>query len=132
MPSDTTSTMRVDTPGSKNSSTILNALIGAIAGVVLSFVPLSTVLGGAIAGYLEGGDPGDGVRVGAIAGAIMLVPFVFIGLVFVLFFVGFGTGGAPSVFGVFLFLILLLGAVYTVGLSAVGGYLGIYFKNELE
>lgn len=132
MPSDTTSTRRVETTTTNNSNTILNALIGAIAGVVLSFIPLSTVLGGAIAGYLEGGDGGGGVRVGAIAGAIMLIPFVFIGLLFVSFFVGFGPGGAPTVFGVVMFLFLLLGAVYTVGLSAVGGYLGIYVRNETQ
>lgn len=131
MPSDTTSTRQVDTNTTETGSTTLNALIGAVAGVVLSFIPLSTVLGGAIAGYLEGGKAGDGVRVGTIAGAIMLIPFVFIGLVFVLFFVGVGTGQTTTVFGMLMFLFVLLGAVYTVGLSAVGGYLGIYIKNEM-
>nr|WP_310918613.1 DUF5518 domain-containing protein [Haloarcula sp. S1CR25-12] len=35
--------------------TLLNAVIGVVASVVLGFVPFSTVLGGAVAGYLEGG-----------------------------------------------------------------------------
>lgn len=131
MPSDTMSTRQVDTTTTETGSTTLNALIGAVAGVVLSFIPLSTVLGGAIAGYLEGGEASDGVRVGAIAGAIMLIPFVFIGMVFVLFFVGFGTGGPTNVFALLMVLFVLLGAVYTVGLSAVGGYLGIYIKHEM-
>ncbi|MFC7007049.1 DUF5518 domain-containing protein [Halalkalicoccus salilacus] len=37
-------------------NTPLNALIGGVIGVVLSFIPLSTVIGGTVAGYLEGGD----------------------------------------------------------------------------
>lgn len=114
-----------------NSNTLINAIIGAVAGIVLSFIPLSTVIGGAIAGYLEDGDTNDGLRVGAIAGIIMLIPFVLFGLVFMMFLIGGGPGGAPIAFGLFGFLILLLAAVYTVGLSAVGGYLGVYIKNEL-
>lgn len=113
------------------SSTLLNAVIGAVAGIVLSFIPLSTVLGGAVAGYLEGGATDDGLRVGVIAGVIMLVPFVLIGAVFVMFFLGFGTGGPPRAFGLFAFIILLFGAAYTVGLSAAGGYIGVYLKDEL-
>lgn len=113
------------------SNTLLNAVIGAVAGIVLSFIPLSTVLGGAVAGYLEGGDTDAGLRVGALAGIIMLIPFALFGLLFVMFYLGFGTGGAPIAFGLFAVIILLFGAVYTVGLSAVGGYLGVYIKQEL-
>lgn len=132
MPSDATSTTQVETTAnSDGSSTVINAIIGAVAGIVLSFIPFSTVLGGAVAGYLEGGETSDGLRVGAIAGVIMLVPLVLIGTVFVLFFVGFGTGGPPFAFWMMAFVVLLLGAVYTIGLSAVGGFLGIYAKREL-
>lgn len=113
------------------SNTLLNAVIGAVAGIVLSFIPLSTVLGGAVAGYLEADDTETGLRVGALAGLIMLIPFALFGLAFMMFFLGFGTGGAPLAFGFFAFIILLFGAVYTVGLSAVGGYLGVYLKHEL-
>lgn len=113
------------------SSTLINAFIGAVAGIILSFIPLSTLLGGGVAGYLEGGEPGDGLRVGAIAGVIMLVPFVFIGFVMMMFFVGGGMAGPPVAFGLMMVFMLFLGALYTVGLSAVGGYLGIYIKNEL-
>lgn len=102
-----------------------------MAGIVLSFVPLSTMLGGAVAGYLEGGDTDAGLRAGAIAGVFMLVPFVLFGLGFMMFFLGFGMGGPPGAFGMFAVVVLLFGAVYTVGLSAVGGYLGVYAKNEL-
>lgn len=127
-PSTAESTGTTTTDG---SNTLLNVVIGAVAGIVLSFIPLSTVLGGAVAGYLEGGDTSDGVRVGALAGLIMLIPFALFGLAFMMFILGFGTGGAPIAFGLFGVMILLFGAVYTVGLSAVGGYLGVYIKQEL-
>lgn len=48
-----------------------------------------------------------------------------------MFFLRFRTGGAPIAFGLFAFIILLFGTVYTVGLSTVGGYLGVYIKHEL-
>lgn len=113
------------------SNTLLNAVIGAVAGIILSFIPFSTVLGGVVAGYLEGGDTGTGIRVGAMAGVIMLIPFVLIGIVVVMFFLGFGTGGPSGAFGLFAVVILLLGALYTVGLSAIGGVLGVYLEQEL-
>ncbi len=109
------------------NSTVVNALLGGIAGVILSFVPLSPILGGGIAGYLEGGRPGDALKVGAVAGLVMLVPFAFL-LFLLLFFLGFG--GAPAAFGLFGLLILLFSALYTVGLSVLGGYLGAYVKTE--
>lgn len=131
---DTSQSPTVENPqGKPGTSTAVNALIGGIVGIVLSFVPLSTLVGGAVAGYLEGGTTADGVRVGALAGAVMLLPFVLIGAFFAVFFlgVGAGPGGAPIAFGFMILVMLLFGALYTVGLSAVGGYLGIYVKNEL-
>lgn len=109
---------------------VINAIIGAVVGIVLSFIPLSPLLGGVIAGYLEGGDPNRGLKVGAVAGAIMLLPLAFIGTV-LLFLLGFGIGSSTVAFGVMALLVLLLSAVYTVGLSVVGGYLGVYLENEL-
>ncbi|WP_265108608.1 DUF5518 domain-containing protein [Halosolutus halophilus] len=126
-PSTTTDAPETD----RRSSTAVNALIGAVAGIVLSFIPLSTLLGGAVAGYLEGGDTNDGLRVGAIAGLIMLVPFVLIGLFFVTFLLGVGPGGPPLAFGMMAVFMLVVGALYTIGLSAIGGYLGVYLKYEL-
>ncbi|UTF53765.1 DUF5518 domain-containing protein [Natronosalvus rutilus] len=131
MTADTSSRRPADTPATDGSSTLINALIGAAAGIILTFIPLSTLLGGAVAGYLEDGEPTDGMKVGAIAGLIMLIPFVFMGLFFVLFFLGLGARGAPVAFGLMGFFVLTLGALYTVGLSAVGGYLGVYLKDEL-
>ncbi|MFC7232568.1 DUF5518 domain-containing protein [Saliphagus sp. GCM10025308] len=131
MTADTSSRRPADESARDDSSTLINALVGAAAGIILSFIPLSTLLGGAVAGYLEGGEPNDGVKVGAIAGLIMLIPIVFMGMFFGLFFLGFGARGAPIAFGLMAFFMLAFGALYTVGLSAVGGYLGIYLKDEL-
>jgi len=117
--------------------TLLNAVIGAVASMVLSFVPLSPVLGGAVAGYLQGGTRSDGLRVGAISGLLgLLVGAVFFGLFFVVFGAYLFGMGAPRAFSAFGLLFVLVAAVisalYTVGLSAVGGWLGNYAKYEMD
>ena len=49
--------------------TRINASLGAVATALLSgFVPLAPLLGGGIAGYLEGDKRDDGVRVGLLSG----------------------------------------------------------------
>ncbi|QLD88347.1 DUF5518 domain-containing protein [Natronomonas salina] len=116
----------VEEPGDSRS-TLVNALIGAAVGIVLSFVPLSPVLGGGVAGYLEGGDSDDGLRVGAIAGVVMSLPLAFLGLVVSTFFFGVG---APVGVGVLFLLALVFLALYTVGLGALGGLIGASLEDE--
>lgn len=118
-------------------STIVNAVIGAVAAFVLSFVPFSTVLGGAVAGFLEGPNGRDAAVAGALAGAIAAVPFVLFGFGAIVFFgVGLGVAGFDAAAIGFLALIafasLALAAVliYTVGFSALGGLLGAYIAEE--
>lgn len=129
----------------RQPNTLVNALLGGVAAVVLAFLPFSTVLGGAVAGYLQGPDTGEGLRVGALAGIVSVVPFALLAFLFggiVLAFVPFGMGvgmgmdpWAGGVFGAFGLLALLLfalfGLVYTVGLAALGGVLGAYLNREL-
>lgn len=116
--------------------TFVNALLGAVVTVVLTFLPFSPLLGGLLAGYLQGGDRSDGLRVGAIAGVIALIPLL--GFVFLLgglwgFFL---LGGMPARVGaigiVAVLFILVLVAAYTVGLSALGGYLGNYVRTDTD
>ncbi|MDZ5812630.1 DUF5518 domain-containing protein [Halorubrum sp. AD140] len=112
-------------------NTLLNAFIGAVATFVLSFTGIGPVLGGALAGYLEGGETSDGLRVGAISGAIASIPVLGI-LVLILFVVpvapdaGVVLGSAVLILG-----IIALAFAYTMALSAVGGVLGAYIKREL-
>jgi hypothetical protein len=114
--------------------TLLNALIGAGVTVVLSFSGFSPLLGGAAAGYLQREDRREGARVGAISGALAALPFL--GLMIILFgFFGLFAAGSPGgagimlVFGLFA---LLFGLAWSVGLSAVGGYLGVYVAEETD
>ena len=115
--------------------TFINALIGAVAAVILSFLPFSTLLGGAIAGFLEGPNERDGAAVGAISGLFMFVPIVFVGFLGLgVIGLGVGLSGAPA--GGFAIGLLFLGflvvaaLVYTVGFAALGGYLGSYLARE--
>ena len=115
--------------------TIVNALIGAVVGVVLSFLPASPILGGVATGFLEGSDGRDGALAGTLAGLIMFVP---IGLFAVaalgVFGVSAGLAGFPLEGLVLLGFVLVFGVtvvfVYTVGLAALGGYLGSYLARE--
>lgn len=123
--------------------TWVNALIGGIVTVVTSgFVPLAPILGGAVSGYLEGGDSDDGLRAGVYAGLIALVPFVLF-VVFLSSFlgaIGFGFGMmGPGMFGIgggltvmFVLVALVFGLFYVVALSAVGGWIGNYVKYDTD
>jgi hypothetical protein len=112
--------------------TMLNAVIGAAVAIFASFVPFSTLVGGAVAGYLEGGTSSDGFRVGAISGGIQMLLVIVMGAIFLVFFsaVLASAGGSELIgVGILFFLVaIVVAAVYTVGLSALGGWLG----NELR
>jgi hypothetical protein len=116
--------------------TLVNAVIGAVVTLVLSFTGFSPILGGMTAGYLERGDRADGLRVGALSGAIATLPF----LLLMFLFGGFVVTGSMMADGVgfaggFVFLLLvgfLVALVWSVGLSALGGLLGVYVATETD
>ncbi len=117
-------------------NTGMNALIGAAVAVLLAFLPFSTVLGGAVAGYLQHGDYRDGAVVGALAGLIALLPILALGSIFggVLLMgppVGMPHGFAAVGF-VVLFLVFFFAMIYFLGLGALGGVLGAYIVTETE
>jgi hypothetical protein len=114
--------------------TIVNAVVGAVVAVVLSFVPFSTVLGGAVAGFLEGPDERAGAIAGGLAGAITFLPFLGLGAL-LLGVLGLGLAGGASFGGIVFVSIVIVGIglfvlAYTVGLSLLGGYLGAYLARE--
>ena len=119
-------------------NTLLNALVGAVATVVLSFTGISPILGGALAAYLDGGDVENGLRVGALSGLIASVPvvgFLLLGLVLLpllgFFGVPFDVGLAVGGVAVLAAIVVVGGILYTVALSALGGAIGVYLKKEL-
>lgn len=114
------------------SDTLLNASVGAVVSLATSFVPFSPVIGGAVAAYLERGDRRAGVRVGALSGLLYMLPMALFGLLVMLFVTGlFVTDGAGVAL---LFLVPLIGlfVLYSVGLSALGGIIGVYVREETE
>ncbi|MFC7202602.1 DUF5518 domain-containing protein [Haloferax namakaokahaiae] len=119
-----------------NESILFSALVGAAVSVVVSFIPFSPILGGAVAGYLTGSDRDLALKSGALSGVFLSLVGLVIGAIVFLFFsffaifapseVGLGLLGF-AVIGLFVFALTLL---YTVGLSALGGYLGAYLHEE--
>jgi len=104
------------------------AVLGAIATTVLSFIPFSPVVGGGLAGYLEGHETGRSISVGGLAGFLAMVP----GIVLLLFVtVGLYNGLATVDEGDFgivvataMLLVVLVVAAYGSGLGALGGFAG--------
>ena len=116
--------------------TFVNALVGAVVTVVLSFTGFSPLLGGGVAGYLQRGERSDGIRVGALSGAIAAIPFLLLFGVFGSFVFtgsmmgpGMGVAGATALVFIFGFVFAL---AWSVALSAVGGYLGVYLATETD
>lgn len=117
--------------------TLVNALIGAVVAILLAFLPLSPMLGGLVAGYLQGGDRGEGLRVGAIAGVVIFVPVAGFGVLMFAFGAFYLMGGFPFHLGVVGVVVLLLfgvliASVYTIGLAALGGWLGNYVLTDTD
>jgi hypothetical protein len=123
-------TAEVEAPTRPDSVT--TAVAGGAVTIVTSFVPFSPLLGGAVAGYLDGGGRRAGARAGALAGLVALVPLA----VVFLFLLGatavvaseLGLGVAAVAAGLALLVGLVVAGAYTVGLSALGGYLVVRFN----
>jgi hypothetical protein len=127
------STSSVGTTESGGSGIFVHALVGGVVSVVLSFIPFAPVLGGAVAGYLH---ERDGLRVGSVSGLLAAIPLALVLVLGVSFFGIFAIapGGGVGVPGGFVLVLLfgvVLAAVYTVALSALGGVLGVYLVDEL-
>ncbi|MFP9061826.1 DUF5518 domain-containing protein [Natrialbaceae archaeon A-chndr2] len=118
-----------------NKSTAIHALIGALVGAIISFIPFSTVIGGALAGFLEGPDNTEGFLAGLLAGIFLFIPALG-SLLFVFGFLGFGFGlgglpfeGLALSFVILSFIGFVVG-LYTIGAAAVGGFIGAWAARE--
>lgn len=106
-------------------------VVGSVVSSVTSFLPFSPALGGAIAGYLDRGDRTDGAATGAIAGLIFVLPLlVFMGALTLGLFTAVPGAEGIGVVAVLVAVALVVSLVYTVGLSAVGGYVGVWLRER--
>ena len=108
-------------------SRLVNALIGAVVSVVTALLPFSPVLGGAVAGYLE---REDGVSVGALSCVIAAIPLALV--IFLAASLFFFVPDAAAAGGIFVLVALgvVLASLYTIGLGALGGIVGVYLARE--
>ncbi|RQG92300.1 DUF5518 domain-containing protein [Natrarchaeobius chitinivorans] len=117
-----------------NRSTWINAAIGAVTTIALSFTGFSPLLGGGIAGYLQRETPKRGAKAGAISGAIATIPLVLVMCIGLLLYAGIpaaspGAPGGLELAIIFLIMLPML-ALWFVGLSTAGGYLGGYLHTN--
>lgn len=104
---------------------IRDGLVGGTVAALLSVLPLSEVLGGGVAGYLNRDTGGNSVAVGAVAGLVAFLPYLLVG-VYLAMSPGVALPG-PDLGLSRAF--ILAGAtsvafVYVMGLSALGSLLG--------
>jgi hypothetical protein len=105
-------------------------VVGAIVSIVLGFVPFSPVVGGAAAGYLDPNQDASGIGTGIFAGLFVLLP-----VLVVAFFSGVGLfvglpGEVAAVVAASFIIAILVALAYSVGLSALGGYLGSWLRDR--
>lgn len=100
-----------------------NAGIGGVVTLLTVFLPLSPILGGVLAGYLEGDS---GPSVGALSRLIASIPLTALGFFVTTVVLGYGRAGPfPGGVAVVVSLLFLASTLYAVGLGALGGYLSV-------
>ncbi|MFC6953832.1 DUF5518 domain-containing protein [Halorubellus litoreus] len=102
------------------------SVVGALVAFLTGFVPGSPLLGGAVAGWLLRENGRRGALAGALAGFLFSLPTVLV--LWAIFTVALGVtllGAIPAAFGFVVVLFGLAGVAYTLGLGALGGYLGV-------
>ncbi|WP_139246831.1 DUF5518 domain-containing protein [Halogranum amylolyticum] len=122
---------------SRGENFYLHALLGAVVSVATSVIPFSPLLGGAVAGYLHNEGTDRGIQVGLVSGIIASLPLaaVFFLMFTIMSFGSLTTGefAGPMFVVIMIGVILLVAAVYILGLSAIGGYIGaIYAESRAQ
>lgn len=114
--------------GESVSNYLAHALLGAMVSALTSFIPLSPVIGGGLAGYLERGDSERTTSVGAASAVLMSAPFLVLGLFaaagLAAGFAAIGDGGLGAMMAVVVVVAGLASLGVTVLLGAGGGWVG--------
>jgi hypothetical protein len=115
-------------------SLVRDAGWGAAVTVVLSVIPFSPLVGGAVATSRREGGYVAGLGVGSIAGVIAAIPLLalFVPALGIAGLLGFGIAPSSSAYGVFLAIVFGLFGLYTVGLSALGGVGGVWARANTD
>ncbi len=117
-------------PGSR-IATVRNGIVGGLVAVILSFLPLSEVVGGGVAGYLERGAGRRGAGAGAIAGLFAFVPYLLVAT-WIALSPGMGLPG-PDVAIAREYVVAGVAAVafvIVVSLGILGGLVGGYLHDR--
>jgi len=117
------------------SGVTFSAVYGAVVTVLLSFLPFSSVLGGAVAAtrYDRTGYP-RGAGVGLLSGLFAALPLaaLFVPALAIAGALGFGVDPASPAYDVFLTIVVVFFLAYTVGLGALGGLVGVWVGTNTE
>jgi len=107
---------------------------GALVTVFLSFLPFSSVLGGAVAASRRDGGYIAGFGTGLAAGLVAMVPLLalLVPSLSIAGTLGFGVGPSAPAYEVFIGLVFLFFFCYTAGLSALGGIVGVWARDNTD
>lgn len=114
--------------------TLVDAGWGGLVTLVCSFVPFSSFLGGAVAANRHDGGYVSGLWLGALAGVAAMGPLLalFLPALYVVGQLGFGVPPGTRGYGLFLSLAFAFFLFYTVGLSALGGLVGVWVGRNTD
>lgn len=103
-----------------------NALVGAVVTVVVSFVPFSSLVGGAVAGYLQQDDARAGFRAGIVTGLFLALPVT---LIFGVLLTGIIIEGFVTV-SLIILMSIIVSLIFTIIMTSLGGYIGGYLATD--
>ncbi|WP_135303164.1 DUF5518 domain-containing protein [Haloarcula amylovorans] len=114
--------------------TLMDAGWGALVTLVLSMIPFSSFVGGAVAAHRHGSGYATGLWIGMLAGIAAMVPLLvlFVPALYVASVLGFGISPSSPAYDLFLGLVFGFFLAYTVGLSAVGGLGGAWTRRHTD
>ena len=119
---------RAEAEGGQPSYVWTNAIVGAVAAIVLGFIPFSQAVGGAISGWLQAGDRDDSLKVGGLSGLLTGLPlalavvFVFAGLIDGS--MGIDEGNWAFLWVGILAFVVVFTLLFVAVLGAIGGWIG--------